>query len=371
MRLQRFGPLSLVAVLAIALLGFVRSAAAQDDAAKTRPPGGALTVGATASATVKAIDAEKRTLTLQKENGDEVQIKCGQEVRNFDQIKVGDTVKAAAIAQLVVSVGDSGAPANEEAGTVITRTPKGAKPGIVIARTEQVTVKIISIDPAKQTVTIQTPEGQPQAVQVAPDVDLATVKAGQDATVRMTKGIALWVVPGAEAQPAPAVADAPQAEPAAFAIEGATKTATVDSIDPAKRLVTLKTSDGFTRTIHLGKECINFDQIKVGDTVRATLADEIAVGVSKGGAAPSADASRTMVRAPEGSKPGVLIADSENVTGQIKSIDAAKGTITIAMPDGTSRTIKAGPDVKLAELKEGDDITARVTQALAIVVQKP
>ena len=66
-----------------------------------------------------------------------------------------------------------------------------------------------------------------------------------------------------------------------------------------------------------------------------------------------------------------MIADSVTVTGKIKSIDNDKRTITLAEPDGTSRQFKAAPMVKLAELKEGDDITARVTHALAIIVEKP
>jgi Cu/Ag efflux protein CusF len=116
---------------------------------------------------------------------------------------------------------------------------------------------------------------------------------------------------------------------------------------------------------------VNFNQIKVGDKVRSTLAQEVAVAVSKGGAAPSADAGAIMARAPKGGKPGLLIVDTDSVTGQIKSVDAAKGMITLAEADGDTRTFKAGPNVKLSELKAGDDVTASVTQALAIVVEKP
>jgi hypothetical protein len=95
------------------------------------------------------------------------------------------------------------------------------------------------------------------------------------------------------------------------------------------------------------------------------------VSVTKGGAPPSDVVSRVFTRAPAGQKPRLVIADSETVTGKIKSIDADKNTLIITEPDGGDRTVKAGSDVKLAELKAGDDISARVTQALAIVVEKP
>ena len=50
-------------------------------------------IAETASATVKAIDPATRTLTLATEGGEDVSIQCGKNVVNFDQIKVGDTVR--------------------------------------------------------------------------------------------------------------------------------------------------------------------------------------------------------------------------------------------------------------------------------------
>jgi hypothetical protein len=63
--------------------------------------------------------------------------------------------------------------------------------------------------------------------------------------------------------------------------------------------------------------------------------------------------------------------DTDEITAQIKSIDAANSAVTLTDADGATKTIKVGPDVKLSELKPGDDVTARVTQGMAIVVQRP
>src|SRR5215475_10932165 len=52
----------------------------------------------------------------------------------------------------------------------------------------------------------------------------------------------------------------------------ATATGTVQAIDPTKRTVTLRSADG-TSTYKCGKDVINFDQIKVGDTVKATVVE--------------------------------------------------------------------------------------------------
>jgi Cu/Ag efflux protein CusF len=179
--------LRVIAIFSVSVLGISRIAVADD--AQKGEPGGAVTVGATATATVKAIDADKRIVTLQKENGDTVDVPCGEQVRNFDQIKVGDQVKAAAIARIAVSIGKGGSP-NAEAGTYVARAPQGAKPGAIIAKTEDVTAKVDAVDPAKQTVTLSGIDDKPQTIEVAADVDLSSVKPGDAVTVRLTKGIA-------------------------------------------------------------------------------------------------------------------------------------------------------------------------------------
>jgi hypothetical protein len=329
-------------------------------------PGGAATIGVTATATVKAVDAAKRTVTLQSPDGTTATIRCGADVVNFNQIKVGDVVHATVLDRVVVAVGKSGSPGIAE-GLMIARSPKGAKPGVLICETVKLSDKVDSVDAQKHTVTLQGVEGKPQTFKVAPDVDLSAVKPGDEVVVRCTKGLALMVEkPMAEAQPA-AIKIKPGE--AGVAIEAMTRTATVESIDPAKRMVTLKGSEGETRTIHLGKECINFDQIKVGDQVKATLAEEVAVGVSKAGAPPSADAGVVVARAPAGSKPGMIIAETVDVTAKIDSVDAQARTITLTAADGKSRTIKVGPNVDLSTLTGGDDVTVQCTQALAILVE--
>jgi hypothetical protein len=45
--------------------------------------------------------------------------------------------------------------------------------------------------------------------------------------------------------------------------------------------------------------------------------------------------------------------------------------ITLTEVGGQPKTIKVGSKVDISDLKAGDDITARVTQSLAIVVERP
>jgi hypothetical protein len=65
----------------------------------------------------------------------------------------------------------------------------------------------------------------------------------------------------------------------------------------------------------------------------------------------------------------LLLADTDELKGRIESVDATKHTITITEADGDSRTIRTAPRVELSELKTGDEVTARITQPVAIKVE--
>jgi len=145
----------------------------------------------------------------------------------------------------------------------------------------------------------------------------------------------------------------------------------VTAVDPAKRTVTLTNPDGVTNTYKLGKNVRNFAQIKVGDDVKATLLESVAVTVSKSSAPPDASGRGVIAVAPKGAMPGVIMAKTRQITAKIVSVDTQTRTVTVEGPGGGMPTIKVGLNVKLDELQKGDDVTLRVTDALAIRVEKP
>jgi hypothetical protein len=69
--------------------------------------------------------------------------------------------------------------------------------------------------------------------------------------------------------------------------------------------------------------------------------------------------------------PGVIMAKTRQITAKIVSVDTGVRTVTVEGPGGGMPTINVGPNVKLDELQKGDDVTLRVTDALAIRVEKP
>ena len=156
------------------------------------------------------------------------------------------------------------------------------------------------------------------------------------------------------------------------ASDSKTITATVEDVDAATRTVTLKGEGGKTVTVECGDEVRNFDQIKKGDQVTVQYYQSVALGLRKPGEAPSAEEQSALLRSEPGQKPGGMAIKSVQLSATVESIDKATREVTLKGPNGKTRTVKAGDEVKnFDSLKEGDQVVATVTEALAIGVSKP
>jgi translation elongation factor P/translation initiation factor 5A len=148
-------------------------------------------------------------------------------------------------------------------------------------------------------------------------------------------------------------------------------TATVTAVDAASRKVTLAMADGAKTTVKAGPEVVNFDQIQVGDQVKATVAEQLVVFVRKNGEPASDGEAAAVALAPVGAKPGVLMANTVEVTAKVEALDLEHRKATLRFPDGTSKTFKVRKDVDMTKAKLGDEVVIRTTEAVAITVEKP
>jgi hypothetical protein len=164
--------------------------------AVTTSPGkvaGAATTEVTAK--VVAVDPAQRTVTLQSANGKTRSIEVGDQVRNFDQIKVGDTVHAkytqALALELKKGATSMAAPTEEQA--ITPAPPPGTKPGGTVARRVTATAEVIAVDPAKQLVTLRGPGGNEVDVEVQDPNQLKNVKTGDHVKVTYVEALAIRV----------------------------------------------------------------------------------------------------------------------------------------------------------------------------------
>ena len=146
--------------------------------------------------------------------------------------------------------------------------------------------------------------------------------------------------------------------------------ARVTAIDKANRKVTLLGPDGKKSTIKVGPEAVNFDQLRVGDMVNATVTEELVVYLDEEGAS-APDGSAAMVAlAPKGAQPGGLVAETVQVTAKVIAIDQTKRTATLQFEDGSSKTFPVRDDIDLSRRKVGEKVVFQVTEMIAISVEK-
>ena len=156
--------------------------------------GGVVLEAAKAVFTVESVNAVDRTVKLRRSDGKLTTIECGPEVRNFDQIEVGDRVTATVAASLALSLmkGDD-VPTGAATTTAVVRSEAGAKPGGKIVDTVGFTAKVLSVDVPSRQVTLQTTDGENETVKVGPEIDLTNINAGDHVGVRATRAFAITV----------------------------------------------------------------------------------------------------------------------------------------------------------------------------------
>jgi hypothetical protein len=98
--------------------------------------------------------------------------------------------------------------------------------------------------------------------------------------------------------------------------------ATVTAIDKAKRTVTVKGPRGNTKTLTVGKEARNFDQVKVGDTVTLTYVEALTLPGEAEGAKPGKTVTGNS-SAQRWRKPAAKAANP--VVGTVTAIDKTNG----------------------------------------------
>ena len=156
-------------------------------------PGGIIIDTLTLDAEVVAIDHEGRTASLLIPGGETVPVTVGPEAINFDQVQIGDRVKALVTEELAIYLGDENATEGDGAEALAVLAEKGAQPGGVVAERVRATATVTAIDLAAHTATLEFADGGIKTVDVRPDVDLSKQKVGAKVVFEITRMVALSV----------------------------------------------------------------------------------------------------------------------------------------------------------------------------------
>jgi Cu/Ag efflux protein CusF len=134
---------------------------------------------------VQKINKKTREVTLKRQDGSVMSVVVGPEVRNFNQIKVGDIVEAKAIELLAIAVGPAATQVRERRETTgrgDTRSALGEKPAATTRRTVEIVATVQHVDPQARTVVVKGAV-QTVALKVGEDVDLSSIKVGDNVYV--------------------------------------------------------------------------------------------------------------------------------------------------------------------------------------------
>jgi hypothetical protein len=122
----------------------------------------------TATADVVAVDKAQRLVTLRGDDGRLVDVRASDAVRNFDQIKAGDTLRVKYRQSLAARRLPSGSdPGLVGGGVTANRAKAGDRPAGGVGALVSLRVKIVSVDRSREVVVFSLPSGELVAHRIA------------------------------------------------------------------------------------------------------------------------------------------------------------------------------------------------------------
>jgi hypothetical protein len=153
-----------------------------------------------------------------------------------------------------------------------------------------------------------------------------------------------WTAPVATVQPR----GEPRLIQGAIAVQSVKNAAIVSSVDRTAGTIVLRTAArAEPSTYRVGLQVTNLDDIKAGEVVQATVADDLTVYLLRDGRAPGAV--------------GTVAADA-----RVLRVDPSYRLLTLQYPDGQNETFKVPLGTRLERMATGDSVVVRPVAVLAL-----
>ena len=177
--------------LSLSLVAALLAFAALPAAAADKPPEPkTVTNVESITATITAIDAAKREISLKGPKGNVVTVEVSKDVKRFNELKVGDEVTVKYTESLVARLAKPGEmPSTNLSGG----RSEGARPGAAVKGEVTTVVTLVKIDPDAPSVTFKREDGVVRTVQVRDKKNLEGFKAGDRVAVTYSESVAVDV----------------------------------------------------------------------------------------------------------------------------------------------------------------------------------
>ena len=130
---------------------------------------------------------------------------------------------------------------------------------------------------------------------------------------------------------------------------------TVETIDQAKRVVTIKASDGKFHTVDVPQDAKRFNEVKVGDKVSITYNNTVSARLKPPGEAP-VDTGTATTTAGQQARPGGTAVVERTMTATVDAIDKSASSITFVGPNGWKYSRRVVDPSVFDKVKVGDKV---------------
>jgi len=143
----------------------------------------------TITATITAIDSAKRLITLKGPKGKSETFVASEDVKRFNELKVGDEVTIKFTESIVARLAKPG----EMSSAGITGGRREGRPGGTVSSETTVVVTLMKIDMETPSVTFKTEDGDVVSRQVKDKKNLEGFKVGDKVALTYTESLAIDV----------------------------------------------------------------------------------------------------------------------------------------------------------------------------------
>jgi hypothetical protein len=141
------------------------------------------------SATIQAIDATTRTLTLRDDKGNEDTFSVGSGVQRFNELKVGQKVNITYYESLVFQLVKPGEKPGGESLEVAFDRAKAGLPAGTVATQDKATVTVKAVDQKVPSITVTTADGRVVTRKIENKKNIAGLKPGDKIDITFTRAV--------------------------------------------------------------------------------------------------------------------------------------------------------------------------------------
>lgn len=187
---------SLFVVLALVSMPISAQQAPVDITVSSSEPGKAF-AGETvrASAVVIGINKSARTLTLKGPKGRYFDVVAGDQVKNFDQIKLRDEIALTYVEAISLELRKGGGLRKKTERFDSAHAQPGEKPAEVVGRQVTIIADVVDVNPNKKTITLKGPKGNVVVFNVKNPDHFKVVKKGDQVEADYIEAVAVVVEP--------------------------------------------------------------------------------------------------------------------------------------------------------------------------------